>query len=404
MSRGKLVRKVAKVVGIMVAVVLVWTQWTVHRLRKDPYADKPQVDPAAVILDKRVTIPPGSTYRAVMAAAGVPDKIATAMYNAAHDIYDLANIRAGRDLEVETDLSEEHITGLTYQVDSEQELKVEEKDGEWKAELVLIDYTVEVRTVEGVIDTSMYASGLAQGLDEATIVTIAEPFQWSVDFALDIRKGDTYKVIYEARYRDGVYVMPGRVLAGKFVNDGVTHYAFLYENAKGETGHYDENGNSVQKMFLKAPVAFKYITSGFTTGKRYVSEFNVSTGHRAIDYAAPTGTPIRAVGDGTVVFAGWGGPYGNKTSIRHNGTYSTNYCHQSRFAVKVGQHVTQGQIIGYVGTTGFSTGPHLHFEMVKNGVKINPLKEILPPGPPIADADRPAFDAFVAEHKAKLDE
>lgn len=404
MPRRRLVWKIAVYAFVAVAAVLLWTQWTVHSLRKDPYADKPQIDPATITLEKKAEIPPGSTYGAVMAAAGVPDKVATAMYNAAHDVYDLASIRAGRDLELQTDLSEDHVIGLTYQVDSEQELHVTEADGSWKAELVLIAYDVKVRTVQGTIESSLYASGLAQGMDEAAVVTIAEPFQWSVDFSQDIRVGDTYKVIYEERYRDGVYVMPGSVLAGKFVNAGTAHYAFFHENAKGELGHYDEDGNSVQKMFLKAPVAFKYITSGFTTGLRYVSAFNTSTGHRAIDYAAPAGTPIRAVGDGTVVTTGWNGPYGNFVSIRHNGTYTTNYAHQSRLAVKRGQHVTQGQTIGYVGSTGFSTGPHLHYEMVKNGVKINPLREVLPPGEPIAGEEKEAFQAFVTEYKAKLDE
>lgn len=399
-----LVRKIAITAFAAVVGVLLWTQWTIHRLRKDPYADRPQIDPATIILEKNVVIPSGSTYGAVMAAAGVPDKVATAMYNAAYDVYDLASIRAGRDLEIRTDLSEEHVIGLVYQVDSEQELHVTEADGVWKAELVPIEYEVKVRTVQGTIESSLYESGLAAGMDEAAVVTIAEPFQWSVDFSQDIRVGDTYKVIYEERYRDGAYVMPGSVLAGKFVNDGTAHYAFFHENAKGELGHYDEDGNSVQKMFLKAPVAFKYITSGFTTGQRYVEAFNTSTGHRAIDYAAATGTPIRAVGDGTVVAAGWNGPYGNFVSIRHNGTYTTNYAHQSRIAVRRGQHVTQGQTIGYVGSTGFSTGPHLHYEMVKNGVKINPLRETLPPGEPIVAEEREAFQAFVAEARQRLDE
>ncbi len=383
--------------------VVAWVQWTVHALRQDPYADMPQVDASSIVIERQAVISPGSTYGAVMAAAGVPDAVSTAMYNAAYPVYDLARIRAGRALTIETDLSGERIIGLTYQVDSEQELRVTESGGAWTAELTTIVYEVRARTVTGTVETSLYASGLAQGMDEAAVVAIAEPFQWSVDFALDIRRGDTYTVIYEERYRNGSYVMPGRVLAGKFVNAGTAYYAFFHENAKGEWGHYDEDGNSVQKMFLKAPVAFKYISSGFTTGQRYVSAFNVSTGHRAIDYAAPTGTPIRAVGDGTVVFAGWEGPYGNKVSIRHNGTYTTNYAHQSRLAVTRGQRVTQGQTIGYVGSTGFSTGPHLHYEMVKNGVKINPLSETLPPGEPIAAAEREAFLAFVAEYKVRLD-
>ncbi|MCF7795148.1 M23 family metallopeptidase [Patescibacteria group bacterium] len=155
-------------------------------------------------------------------------------------------------------------------------------------------------------------------------------------------------------------------------------------------------------MFLKAPVAFKYISSGFTTGLRYVEAFNVSTGHRAIDYAATTGTPIRAVGDGTVVLSRYNGGYGNMISIRHNGTYTTNYAHLSKYAVSYGNRVKQGQVIGYVGSTGFSTGPHLHYEMVKNGVKINPLREVLPPGEPIKEENRDRFYSEISKWQEML--
>jgi murein DD-endopeptidase MepM/ murein hydrolase activator NlpD len=154
-------------------------------------------------------------------------------------------------------------------------------------------------------------------------------------------------------------------------------------------------------MFLKAPIAFKYISSGFTTGLRYVEAFNVSTGHRAIDYAASAGTPIRSVGDGTILSAGWNGSYGYMVSVRHNGTYTTNYAHMSKMAVKRGAKVKQGDIIGYVGSTGFSTGPHLHYEMVKNGTKVNPLAEVMPPGKALSAGMK---EKFLAETQAWRDE
>jgi murein DD-endopeptidase MepM/ murein hydrolase activator NlpD len=245
---------------------------------------------------------------------------------------------------------------------------------------------------------------MVQGIDERAIISLADVFQWSVDFVMDVRVDDTFKFIYEERFQDGKYVMPGDILAAKFVNDGKTYYAFYFEESDDEWGYYDEEGNSVQKIFLRAPAAYKYISSGFTTGQRYISAFNISTGHRAIDYAAPTGTPIRSVGDGTVVFAGWDSRgYGYRTSIRHNSVYTTNYCHQSKVAVRYGQKVKQGQTIGYVGSTGLSTGPHLHYEMVKNGVKINPLREEFPSDKPIAEVSRAAFIEAVAEYRPQLD-
>jgi len=153
------------------------------------------------------------------------------------------------------------------------------------------------------------------------------------------------KFIHEDRYLDGEYIMPGKILAGQYINDGEKYEIYYFEEDKDNSGYFDQDGNSVQKMFLKAPLAFKYISSPFTTGPRYIEAFNVSTGHRAIDYAANYGTPIKAVGDGTITFAAWNGPYGNMVKIRHNGTYNTNYGHMSKFAVKRGQKVKQGQII-----------------------------------------------------------
>lgn len=349
-----------------------------------------------------VEIPAKATFSVLMEDAGVGGSVAAAIHAASQDVYDLATIRAGKTIDLVHDPVSDELTELVYQPNDEQELHVRKTAEGWVAALEDIVYDVKIKTAKGEVTSSLYAAGLAQGLDERAIIEMADVFQWTVDFAQDVRVGDSFSVIYEERYRDGKYVMPGAILAAEYVNAGTSFKAYRYVDAAGEEGYYDESGASLRKMFLKAPVAFKYITSGFTTGLRYVSAFNTSTGHRAIDYAAPIGTPIRATADGVVSFAGWAGPYGNKISIRHNGTYSTNYCHQSKFAVKKGQHVVQGQIIGYVGTTGFSTGPHLHYEMVKNGTKINPLKETFPGTDPIKDEDKAAFQQVVDRWKDKL--
>ena len=249
----------------------------------------------------------------------------------------------------------------------------------------------------------MYESALAQNIDERAVIGFADAFQWTIDFAWEVRQGDTYKFIYEERYLDGEYIMPGQILAGKFVNAGKDLYAFYYQETAENFGYFDEAGNSAERTFLKAPLAFKYITSGFTTGSRYIAAFNIAPGHRAIDYAATFGTPVRAVGDGTVIFAGWDGSYGYKISVRHNATYTTNYAHLSKFAIKSGQKVSQGQTIGYVGSTGLSTGPHLHYELVKNGTKINPLTEVFPPKEGIKEENKPAYLAVTKDLKEKLD-
>lgn len=370
------------------------------------YEDKKQEqkEEDSPIRYENVSIEDNDTFSIVMERANVSGTISANIYTASQNVYDLAKIRVGREIKLGYNKESGNLVSLIYQIDTEEELHVNlNESGEWQAEREAIQYEVKIKTAGGTINTSMYESALASGIDERAIIELANVFQWSVDFAMDVRQGDTFVFTYEERYRNGEYVMPGKVLAGKFSNDGHVFYAFNYTNSDGESAYYDEDANSVQKMFLKAPVEFRYISSGFTTGLRYVEAFNTSTGHRAIDYAAASGTPVRAVGDGVVTKASWNGPYGNFISIRHNGTYTTNYAHLSRYAVSYGQRVSQGQVIGYVGSTGFSTGPHLHYEMVKNGTKINPLLEVLPPGEAIASEEIEHFNSSIDPQKNILD-
>lgn len=350
-----------------------------------------------------VAIGAGDTYGVVMARAGVDSETAAKIYAAAKDHYDLAQIRAGYALEFVYGYTDGAFRELIYKIDTEEQLSVISRDGTYEAQVIPIPYETKIVTKEGRVESSLYEAALAQSIDERAIIALADSFQWTIDFALDPRAGDTFRSIYEERYLDGKYSRPGKILAGKYVNDGKSYYVFYFDGEPDNAGYFDEAGNSVQKLFLKAPVAFKYISSSFTTGRRYIEAFNVSTGHRAVDYAAALGTPIRSVGDGTVTLAGWNGSYGNMVSVRHNGTYSTNYGHMSRIAVKRGASVKQGDVIGYVGSTGFSTGPHLHYEMVKNGVKVNPLAEVLPPGKALGDEAKVVFAQSIKSWQEELD-
>ena len=344
----------------------------------------------------------------------------TAIYEAAQLVYDLVTIRCGRSLKLIYDQSTDKLKELAYQIDSEDELHVKktatttplsasattspESKLIWTAEIKPIPYEVKTKTVQGQVESSMYQAALDNEIDIRAIIELANAFQWSIDFAMDPRVGDTFKFIYEERFLDNKYVRPGKILAGKYVNDGQAFYVYYFIESEDNIGFFDENGNSVQKMFLKAPVAYKYISSGYTTGPRYIAAFRMYTAdHRAIDYATPIGTPIRAVGDGTVIYAGWKSGYGYFVSLHHNATYSTNYAHLSRGIVKYGQKVKQSEVIGYVGSTGFSTGPHLHFEMVKHGIKINPLREILPPGKPIKQENKERYFAAIKQYQAILE-
>jgi murein DD-endopeptidase MepM/ murein hydrolase activator NlpD len=346
-----------------------------------------------------------------MQQAQVATTTSQQIFAAAKDVYDLTSVRVGRRINLIYDKQTNELVQLIYPIDTEEELYITLKASTtatstppvWTAERIPIPYEIKIKTAEGIIETSMYEAALAKGIDERAVIGFADAFQWTIDFAWEVQKGDSFKFIYEERYRDGKYVMPGQILAGKFVNNGKTFYAFYYIQSDDSQGFFDENGESAEKIFLKAPVAFKYITSGFTTGLRYIEAFNMATGHRAIDYAATYGTPIRTVGDGTVVFAGWNGAYGQMVKVRHNSTYQTNYGHMSKIAVRVGQQVSQGQTIGYVGSTGLSTGPHLHYEMEKNGTKINPLKEVFPPSQGIKEENKPAYLVAIKDLKEKLD-
>ncbi|MFW0837917.1 MAG: peptidoglycan DD-metalloendopeptidase family protein [Candidatus Komeilibacteria bacterium] len=354
-----------------------------------------------------LTIPIGSgdAYGKLMAEAGWSVVDYQGIYNAAHDIYDLANVRAGKELELTIRKEDNVLLALVYKIDSEDELVVERQETEdgadaWQANKQPIPYDIKIKHADGTVTSSMYQAAQENDIDERAIIALANAFQWSIDFAMDPRVGDTFQLVYEERYLDGKYIMPGKVLAGQYINDGTTFEVYYFEEDDSNIGYFDADGNSVQKMFLKAPVEFKYISSGYTTGTRVVMEVGLVGPHRAIDYAATYGSPIRAVGDGVITSAGWSGCYGNLTAIRHNATYTTRYAHQSKIIVKVGQRVKQGEVIGYVGSTGCSTGPHVHFEMIKNGVKIDSLQEVLPPGKPIKDEHKERFFQTIVPYQA----
>jgi len=354
---------------------------------------------------KKVTIQEGDTYGDLMRRAGLPYAVAMAIYDAAEPEYDLVKLRAGRQMGLTYDPAGQRLKRLHYRIDTEDELIVKRITATgstavastspkgWQPQVQPIPYQVKEKTVEGTVQTSMYQAALDNDIDIRTIIKLARAFQWTIDFVMDPRKGDTFKFVYEARYLDGEYVRPGKILAAKYVNQGKAYEVYYFKESEENKGYFDEKGNSVQKMFLKAPVDYKYISSGYSTGPRYIPAFRrYTSNHMAIDYAAAVGTPIRAVGDGTVTRAGWSSAgYGYLTTVRHNSTYTTRYAHQSRILVSSGQKVKQGDVIGHVGSTGFSSGPHLHYEMIKNGAKINPLNEILPPGEPIKKENKQRF-------------
>jgi murein DD-endopeptidase MepM/ murein hydrolase activator NlpD len=268
---------------------------------------------------------------------------------------------------------------------------------------------VELRS--GEIRSSLFAATDAAGLPDGIATQIAEIFSGDIDFYRDLRRGDRFRVVYESYYQGGEFVRAGRILAIEFVNAGKSHSALWYGgNAAGDAstadlaGHYyGFDGRSLRRAFLRTPLEFTRISSGF--GGRMHPISNVWRQHTGIDYAAPMGTPVRTTADGVVDFAGVKNGYGNCVIIKHQGVYSTLYGHLSAFAagLKRGQRVEQGRLIGYVGMTGWATGPHLHYEFRVGDHATNPLTAALPEAPPIARAELGAFRAVAMRFDRQID-
>ena len=240
---------------------------------------------------------------------------------------------------------------------------------------------VEVTGARARIETSLFDAGRAAGMSAQTVMVLAnEIFGWDIDFANDIRAGDEFSVLYQRKFQDGAYVTDGRVLAAEFTNRGKTYRAVWFESADGSVkGYYSPEGKGMRKAFLRAPIDFARVSSGFNPKRRHPISGQIRA-HRGIDFAAPTGTPIYAAGDGRIEFAGRKGGYGNAVVINHGKGITTLYGHMSRFgkSARNGRSVRQGEIIGYVGSTGASTGPHLHYEYRVKGVHKNPASIPLP--------------------------
>jgi murein DD-endopeptidase MepM/ murein hydrolase activator NlpD len=229
----------------------------------------------------------------------------------------------------------------------------------------------------------LFEAGMAAGMTDKITMDMAGIFEWDIDFIQDVREGDEFTVIYEEIWRDGVKLRNGSIVAAEFVNQGKSFRAARYRDATGRTDYYTPDGRSLRKAFIRAPINFTRISSNFNPNRRH-PVLNTIRAHRGVDYAAPTGTPIRAAGEGKVLSRGVQGGYGNAIVLQHGGNITTLYGHMSKFgSYRVGARVKQGDIIGYVGKSGLATGPHLHYEYRVNGAHRNPRTVPLPPANPV---------------------
>ncbi len=265
------------------------------------------------------------------------------------------------------------------------------------------EYEKRTQIASGVINSSLFQSAQEAGISEAVTMELAYIFGWDVDFALDIREGDKFAVVYEELYLDGEKVKNGNILAAEFVNDGQVLRALRYTDPDGKTDYFSPDGKNMRKTFLRTPVDFTRISSYF--GQRKHPVLNRLRAHKGVDYAAPRGTMVKTTGNGKVIFRGRKGGYGNTIVVQHGSGYRTLYAHLNGFqrGLRVGTQVKQGQTIGYVGSTGLATGPHLHYEFLVNNVHQNPLRVTLPDAHPIDSDYLPDFRTKTMGLKALLD-
>ena len=277
------------------------------------------------------------------------------------------------------------------------------KNGSYIAEKQLRQPEVLVSYREGVIKDSLYMAGKEANLPDKLIMELANIFGWDIDFVFDIRRGDSFSLTYEDRYLEGEKLGTGNIIAASFTNRGKTYQAVRYTNSKGRSNYYTPEGRSMRKAFLRTPLDIFRISSGFNLRRKHPIHKKIKA-HRGVDYAAPRGTPVYAAGDGKVIATGYSKPNGNYVFVQHGQTYTTKYLHLNRKKVRKGQTVRQRQLIGTVGSTGYATGPHLHYEFLVNGVHRNPRTVKLPQSQPIAKAEKAAFLKATKSRLAKLAE
>lgn len=277
-----------------------------------------------------------------------------------------------------------HIQRLRMEYDDAHSLEVTRQGSSFVARLKEIPITVTDAYAQGVIENSLFDSASRAGLSDATTMELIQLFGWDIDFAHDIQNGDRFSVIYEKLQRQGQTITNGPILAADFDTGHKDYRVVRYTDPAGTTGYYTPDGRSVRKTLMRAPVSYTRISSGFSLHRMHPI-LGFTRAHQGVDYAAPSGTPIMAAGDGRIVFEGYKGGYGKCIVIDHGGGYSTLYAHMSRFrrGTHYGLHVKQAQVIGYVGMTGLATGPHLHFEVRINGVPRNPRTVKLPSAAPV---------------------
>ena len=333
----------------------------------------------------RVTVRRGDSLYLIFKRLGLHQRDLALMTSSKKLARKLARIAPGQEIEFFLD-ADSRLIRLVHRLDGIRSVQVTRDGDNFAFEEIVEPPEVAVSTASGVIDSSLFLAGQNEGLSDNIIMQMAEIFGWDVDFALDIRAGDRFALIYEEQFNDGKKVGEGPIVAAEFTNRGRRIRALRYVSPSGRADYFSPDGRSMRKQFLRTPVNFTRISSRFSFSRRH-PVLHKMRAHRGVDYAAPRGTAVKASSDGRVIFAGRNGGYGRTIILKHGATYTTLYAHLNGIAkgIRPGKRVVQGQTIGYVGSTGLATGPHLHYEFRVRGVHRDPLKVKLPAAAPLAD-------------------
>jgi murein DD-endopeptidase MepM/ murein hydrolase activator NlpD len=389
---------------LFVAVFLVASYPAFYRLAKSPPPSGNEDTPAPFPLEIRDVVKTGETMFDIFQKYGIDLNQFYRLKEASADVHRLRRIRAGSPYKIALD-ADNNVLSLTYRINHDAELNVVREEPGFRAEKVAIAYEVREVGLSGVIENNLISSLGETGPSVLLALDLSDIFSWDIDFASDIRKGDSYRVVVDELWLDGEFQRYGKVAAAEFTNSGTTHRAYRYE-VGGRADYFDGDGNSLRRAFLKAPLSFRRISSRFSRNRLH-PVLRVYRPHHGVDYVAPQGTPVSALGEGTVRFAGWKGANGQLVVLSHPMGYRTFYGHLSRIArgIRPGARVRQGEVIGYVGATGRATGPHLHFEIHRNGRPLNPLTVNLPRGKGVPEeqmADFRKVKAGMAEALASI--
>ncbi|GAA5315697.1 MAG: peptidoglycan DD-metalloendopeptidase family protein [Candidatus Pelagadaptatus aseana] len=348
------------------------------------------------------TVKPGDNLSLIFQRAGLSDRALYEFMAANKAASALKRIHPGHKIEFQ--IEDRQLQALQYSKDPLSTLKFTRNGTSFDSEQ--LDRQPDLHTAyrEATINDSLFMAGKRAQMDANLIMELANIFGWDVDFALDIRQGDSFKVMYQEKFLDGEKLGNGPILAAEFINQGRAYKAVRYEDSKGNVHYYTPEGHTMRKEFLRTPVDFARISSHFNLRRKH-PVLNKIRAHKGTDYAAPRGTPIKAAGDGKVIHAGRKGGYGNTVIIQHGQTYKTLYAHLNKFrrGVRSGSRVKQGQIIGYVGSTGLATGPHLHYEFYVNGAVRNPVTVKLPKAKSIAKSELNRFKQQTQPLLANMD-